>query len=41
MGQGEKESKHELNKSGDAGKALARSVNLTEARALNTWKGGW
>lgn len=41
MGQGEKEGKHELNKSGDAGKALARSVILTGARVLSMWTGGW
>lgn len=40
MGQGEKEGKHELNKSGNAGKTLARSMNLTGARAWSTWMGG-
>lgn len=41
MGQGENEGKHEVNKSENAAKALARSMNLTGAGALSTWTGGW
>lgn len=41
MGQGEKESEDELNKSGHAGKALARSMNLSGIKALSIWTGGW